>query len=390
MKYYIDMASNSINKFGEELCGDHVEMARLDDSVIIVLADGLGSGVKANILATLTSTIAITMLKAGSTLEETIDTIAHTLPECSVRKLAYCTFTIIKIYESGHTYVAEFDNPAFYLFQGGEERTIEKRQREIYGKKIFESEFEMDSTGLLVATSDGAVHAGVGMYLNLGWQWDNINDYLKTLAPSEKTSKSVAGQLLGVCQTLYGDKPGDDTTVVAVKVKEQEVINIFTGPPENSADDSKVVNEILETDGQVILCGGTTANIVSRELKRDIEVDLSTMSKDIPPIAHMQGILLVTEGVLTMNKTIEILNQYSNSEFNVEILEKLEENNGASMLAKTLIEDCTNVNIWLGKAVNPAHQNPDFPINFNIKVTQVQELTQVLRKLGKGVKLVYV
>lgn len=390
MKYYIDMATNSINKFGEELCGDHVEMARLDDSVIIVLADGLGSGVKANILATLTSTIAITMLKSGSSLEETIDTIVHTLPECSVRKLAYSTFTIMKIYENGHAYVVEFDNPSFFLFKDGEDITIEKRQREIYGKKIYESEFEMDSTCLLVATSDGAVHAGVGMYLNLGWQWENINDYLKAIAPTEKTSKSVVGQLLGVCQTLYGNKPGDDTTVVAVKIKEQEVINIFTGPPEDSNNDSKVVHEILETDGQIILCGGTTANIVSRELEREIEVDLSTMSKDIPPIAHMQGILLVTEGVLTLNKSIEILELYSDSEFNVEILEKLEENNGASMLAKILIEDCTNVNIWLGKAVNPAHQNPDFPINFNIKITQVQELARILRKLGKGVKLVYV
>lgn len=305
MKYYIDMASNSINKYGEELCGDHVEMARLDDSVIIVLADGMGSGVKANILATLTSKIAITMLKSGSSLEETIDTIAHTLPECSVRKLAYCTFTIMKIYENGHTYVAEFDNPAFFLFEKDEQIILQKRERTIYGKKIYESEFEMNSDSLLVATSDGAVHAGVGMYLNLGWQWDNISDYLKTLT-SEKTAKSVSEQLLGVCQTLYGDKPGDDTTVVAARVKEQEIINIFTGPPKDKKDDKKVVQQILESEGQIILCGGTTANIMARELDREIDVDLSTMSADIPPIAHMRGMLLVTEGVLTMNKAIEL------------------------------------------------------------------------------------
>lgn len=389
MKYYIDMASNSINKYGEELCGDHVEMARLDDSVIIVLADGMGSGVKANILATLTSKIAITMLKSGSSLEETIDTIAHTLPECSVRKLAYCTFTIMKIYENGHTYVAEFDNPAFFLFEKDEQIILQKRERTIYGKKIYESEFEMNSDSLLVATSDGAVHAGVGMYLNLGWQWDNISDYLKTLT-SEKTAKSVSEQLLGVCQTLYGDKPGDDTTVVAARVKEQEIINIFTGPPKDKKDDKKVVQQILESEGQIILCGGTTANIMARELDREIDVDLSTMSADIPPIAHMRGMLLVTEGVLTMNKAIELLRQYSETDFNVEILEKLEERNGAAMLAKILIEDCTNVNIWLGKAVNPAHQNPDFPLNFSIKITQVQELAEILRKLGKSVSLVYV
>lgn len=389
MKYYIDITSNSVNKFGEELCGDHVEIARLEDSVIMVLSDGLGSGVKANILATLTSTIAITMLRAGLSLEETIDTIAHTLPECATRKLAYSTFTIVKIYENGHTYIAEFDNPAFFLFEDGNPVYIEKSKREISGKKIYECEFEMNSDSLLVITSDGAIHAGVGMYLNLGWQWDNINEYLKTLS-SEKTSKSIAGQLLGVCETLYGDRPGDDTTVVAVKLKEQEVINIFTGPPKDKNDDKKVVHEILESDGQIIVCGGTTANIVSRELSRELTVDLSTMTEDIPPIARMPGVLLVTEGVLTLNRAISLLEQYNNSSFNAEILKKLEQNNGASMIAKILINDCTNVNIWFGRAINEAHQNADFSMNFNVKSRQVQELANVLRRLGKTVKLIYV
>lgn len=389
MKYYIDMFSNSVNKCGEELCGDHVEMARFDDSVIIVLSDGLGSGVKANILATLTSTIAITMLTAGLGLEETIDTIAHTLPECATRNLAYSTFTIIKIHDDGYVYVAEFDNPSFFLFDGSNRRNINKTQREISGKKIYESEFEMDANSLLVVTSDGAVHAGVGMYLNLGWQWENISEYLETLT-TEKTAKSVVGQLLGVCETLYGDRPGDDTTVVAVKLKEPEVINIFTGPPKNKEDDSKVVQRILETEGQLILCGGTTANVVSRELNREINVDLSTMTEDIPPIAHMQGILLVTEGVLTLNKTIELLERYNNSKFDPEVLEKLEQNNGASILAKTLIEDCTHVNVWFGRAMNPAHQNADLSLNFNVKVRQIQQLLNVLRKLGKVARLIYV
>lgn len=389
MKYYIDTFSNSVNKYGEELCGDHVEMARSDNSLIIVLSDGLGSGVKANILATLTSTIAITMLTAGLDLEETIDTIAHTLPECATRKLAYSTFTIIKIQDNGYVYVAEFDNPAFFLFDGANRKDITKTQREISGKKIYESEFEMDSNSLLVVTSDGAVHAGVGMYLNLGWQWENISEYLETLT-TEKTAKSVVGQLLGVCETLYGDRPGDDTTVIAVKLKEPEVINIFTGPPKNKEDDSKVVQTILETEGQLILCGGTTANIVARELNRKMKVDLSTMTEEIPPIAHMQGVLLVTEGVLTLNKTIELLEQYNNSKFDVNILEKLEENNGASILAKTLIEDCTHVNVWFGRAMNPAHQNADISLNFNVKVRQIQQLVNALRKLGKVVNLSYV
>ncbi|HSP47440.1 MAG TPA: SpoIIE family protein phosphatase, partial [Clostridiaceae bacterium] len=134
--YFIDTAFMSLNKYGEELCGDHVETIRKKDSVIIVLSDGLGSGVKANILATLTAKIAVTMLKEGAPLAETIDTIASTLPECSVRKLAYSTFTIIEAFEDGRVSTVEFDNPAFFLHKEGRVLDVPKRTSQIHGKTI--------------------------------------------------------------------------------------------------------------------------------------------------------------------------------------------------------------------------------------------------------------
>ena len=166
--YFIDTSFDSLTKHGEELCGDHVEQARLRDSCILVLSDGLGSGVKANILATLTSKIAVTMLKEGSTLEETIDTVVHTLPVCNERHLAYSTFTIIKIYNDGRGYAAEFDNPFIFLIRNGENVPIERQKRILNGKTIYECSFTMDKDTLLVAVSDGVVHAGVGRSLDLG------------------------------------------------------------------------------------------------------------------------------------------------------------------------------------------------------------------------------
>lgn len=388
--FFIDTAYNSLNKFGEELCGDHIEQVNLEDSKILVLSDGLGSGVKANILATLTSKIAATMLREGSTLEETIDTIVHTLPICSERKLAYSTFTIIKIYKDGTVYTAEFDNPSIFLLRKGENVEMNKIAKELNGKIIYESNFNLDKDSLLVAVSDGVVHAGVGMFLNLGWEWENVNKFLKTVSVEEKSSKAVTGRLLEVCQTLYNAKPGDDTTALAVKIREQETINLFTGPPKNPENDLDVINKILGQEGKVVVCGGTTANIVARTLGCEMEVDMSTMTPSIPPVAKIPRIELVTEGVLTINKALEIIRGYLNPFKTYMAISILNEKNAAAMLAKLLIEDCDNLNIWIGQAVNPAHQEAEFAMDYNFKINQIKELAVLMEKMGKEVKMFYI
>lgn len=388
--YFIDAAYKSLNKYGEELCGDHIEQVNLEDSKILVLSDGLGSGVKANILATLTSKIAATMLREGSTLEETIDTIVHTLPICSERKLAYSTFTIIKVYNDGTVYTAEFDNPSIFLHKNGENVPIDKAVKVINGKTIYESNFKLDKESLLVAVSDGVVHAGVGMFLNLGWEWENINEYLRDVSIDEKSSEAVTGRLLGVCQTLYDDRPGDDTTVLAVKIRSQETINLFTGPPTNPDNDYEVIKKILSAEGKIVVCGGTTANIVARTLGCEMEIDISTMTPNLPPIAKIPKVELVTEGVLTINKALDLIRGYMNPAFNSKILNLIHENNAAAMLAKLLIEDCDTLNIWMGQAVNPAHQEADFTMDFNFKVNQIKELAGLLQKMGKEVKINYI
>lgn len=388
--YFIDGAYNSIIKYGEELCGDHVEQVLLEDSKIFVLSDGLGSGVKANILATLTSKIASTMLKEGSTLEETIDTISQTLPICKIRKLAYSTFTIIKVYKNGLVYTAEFDNPSIFLLKNGINIDIVKKKRILNKKVIYESNFQLDEDSLLVAVSDGVVHAGVGKSLNLGWEWENVQTYLQELSAQEHSVNGVISKVLGMCQKLYENKAGDDTTVLAVKIRAQETINLLTGPPKNPKNDYEVFKNVLEKEGSIVVCGGTTANIVARILHSEIDVDISTMTPNIPPVAKIKGVKLTTEGVITINQTIQLLKAYMNPSFSSKIDKLLHANNAAAKLATLLIEDCDNLNIWMGQAVNPAHQETGFPMNFNFKENQVKELAKLMDKLGKSVKIYYV
>lgn len=387
--YYIDVANFSLNKFGEELCGDNVEIVHTNDGLIIVMSDGLGSGVKANILATLTSKIAVTMLKEGATIEETIDTITNTLPECQVRKLAYSTFTIIKVSDNGEVYMVEYDNPPVFFFRNNRQCDLTKKSRCINNKTIYESRFFITENDTLSVVSDGAVHAGVGQLLNLGWQWEHINDFLKNLITKEKTSENICRHLIEVCKNLYDDKPGDDTTVITLKVKKAEYIDIFTGPPKSIDDDDKMIDVLNKCKGKRILCGGTTANIVSKAFHKSITIDLENYNEEVPPMGYLDGIDLVTEGLLTLNKTKEILLNYLNQKKAKKIPSVVEGNDGASRLSKMLIEDGTHIHIWVGQAVNPAHQNPLFPSEFNLKISVVKELVKILDEMGKVTEISY-
>ncbi|MBN1467766.1 MAG: SpoIIE family protein phosphatase [Fusobacteriaceae bacterium] len=375
MDYYIDYSFNSINKFGEELCGDNVEVIKTDDGLILVLADGLGSGVKANILATLTSKIAVTMLKEGLSIEETLDTIMHTLPVCQKRQLAYSTFTIIDVKETGDVYMIEYENPSSFYYRLGKTFNIIKQEKEINGKKIRESNFKMRMGDFLVAVSDGVIHAGVGELLNLGWQWENVNDFLEDYVRLNKSASDVSESLVDVCKNLYNGRAGDDTTVCTITFKEKVYTDLFIGPPKSSKDDSKFLDNFKKSKGYRILSGGTTANIIAREIKEEIIVDLENYVNDLPPMAKLKGVDLVTEGLLTLNRVVDMLKK------NTEI-----KNCPASKIIE-IFRKSTNIKIYLGKAINVAHQNPFLPEEFNLKAKVIYELKILLEKLGKIVEI---
>ncbi|MDK2563833.1 SpoIIE family protein phosphatase [Romboutsia sedimentorum] len=383
MKFFIDFSSSSLNKYGEELCGDKVEFYHDEDKFIAVLSDGLGSGVKANILATLTAKIAITMLKEGLPIEDVVDTVIHTLPVCSIRNLAYSTFTIIKVDSNGIAYVAEFDNPSIFFLNDREVKKIEWSTSEINGRKIKESKFELKEKDILVFVSDGVIHAGVGKILNLGWQWDDIQKYLKANTNRNMSSKTVTNLLLGACDQLYMQQPGDDTTVATIKAVTPKKAVLFSGPPIDPNMDKTVVDKIMNVRGKKIVCGGSAGNIVARELDRELKTSFTIIDKDIPPIGYIKGIDLVTEGVLTIRKATGKLEKIKDSTD----LKFLYEEDGASKLARMLYEDCTHIKLIIGRAINPAHQNPDFPNELSIKLYVLNELKMVLTSLGKIVEV---
>lgn len=387
-KYYTDIGYSSLNHVGEQLCGDRVQVIEQGDTgYVVVLADGLGSGVKANILSTLTSTIISTMMANNMNLEDCVQTIAATLPVCKVRKIAYSTFSIIRIVNQSTAEIIQYDNPDIIFLRNGKNQEYDKICQEIDGKKIYKSVIHLQLGDTFVMMSDGVVHAGIGNILNYGWQRSNIIDFLEKHYDDETSSKVITTLLTEECNRLYGNEPGDDATVCTIKIKERKPVNLVIGPCENKSDDNKMMSLFFAKEGKHIICGGTTALLASKYLGKDIDMTCSYVDPEIPPTAKLEGVDLVTEGVITFARVLKYAKSYlgNNEEYN----HWSSHDDGASLIARCLFEEATDIRFYVGRAMNPAHQNPDLPINFNIKMQLVSELSDCLKKMGKKITVSY-
>lgn len=383
-----DIGYHSLNKRKEQLCGDHIEVVtQNDNSTVIVLADGLGSGVKASILSTLTSKIISTMISNGMDIEDCVSTIAATLPVCSEREIAYSTFTIIHIINNKEAEIIQYDNPNVILLRDGKNFEFPITVMEVRGKTIYRSHIVLRENDTFIAMSDGVIHAGLEKSLNFRWQRDDIISFMETLYDVGFSAKTLTTMLIDECNRLYGGEPGDDATVCTIRIRQREPMNLMIGPPANRDDSSKMMSLFFSKEGKHIVCGGTTSSIVADFLKKPLESKLNSYDPDIPPIAEIEGVDLVTEGVITINQVLSYAKNYL--EDNKSYTKWCYKKDGASQIARLLFEEATDINFYVGKAVNPAHQNQNLPINLNIKMRLIDELSECLKKMGKSIKVNY-
>lgn len=383
-----DIGYKSINHYGEQLCGDHVDVVEENDtSTVIVLADGLGSGVKASILSTLTSKIISTMIAEGIALEECVSTIAATLPVCSLRGVAYSTFTIIHIINNDTAEIIQYDNPHVIIIRDEVNYDYPKTEMNIGGKKIYKSVIRLRENDIFVAMSDGCPHAGIGTAYNFGWKREDIISFMEMISGVGYTAKTLSTILIDECYKLYGGMPGDDATACVVRIRKRVPMNLLFGPPANRDDNERMMSLFFSKEGKHIVCGGTTSTIAAKYLNKPLRTSLNFERSDVPPIAEIEGVDLVTEGVITVDRVLTYARDYleENSLYEQWSLKK----DGAALICQHLFEEATDINFYVGRAINPAHQNPDLPINFNIKMNLVKELTDCLRKMGKHIKVSY-
>ena len=322
------------------------------------------------------------MLARGASLDDVVETIAQTLPVCRERKIAYSTLQILRIDQTGNATLVEFDSPRTLLSRAGHVMPFPAQTKMVGGKSVLAGQFELKEDDWVIMVSDGVIHAGIGGLLPLGLGWEGLSARLAEDVPKATDTADICSSLLNCCEGYYLGKPGDDTTIVAVKIRRPRWLNLMMGPPASAEHDEAVVRRFLAAPGQKVVSGGTTATLVSRVMGKPLKVSLEYHDPSIPPIAFLDGIDLVTEGVLTLNAAADKLRSLQD-------LKRSSRKDGATLIARLLM-DVDHVHIWAGGAVNPAHQNPLLPSAMNIKVQVLGRLRTQLEALGKVVQIDWV
>lgn len=386
MRQYVECAWQALPKHGEELCGDYVEIVTTPSSFIAVLSDGLGSGVKANILATLTAKIACTMFAQGASVEDVMETLANTLPECNVRKLAYATFQALMVERGRDAYLVEYDCPPLILIRNNRVVDLPVVERVVNGRKVREARFGLEKGDYIVLVSDGYEHAGVGGLYRLGWGWNNIAISAKRWCQTGSDAHGLTQALTRTCLKLYGGRPGDDATAVGMHVRDAVSATIWTGPPADKELDASAVERLMAAEGIKVICGGTTAQIAARVLGQELLVEWVPPSKrrhgagrrkGTPPVARLDGVDLVTEGIVTLGQAVELLEE-------AETIHDLPDDDDAATRLARILLTADDIHLLVGTAINP-NQIADVVRGETMRTVYIKELARELERRNKQV-----
>jgi len=390
--FYIEVNSQQRNHEGEKICGDVFlyRSIKEEDRVIAVLSDGMGHGVKANILATLTATMALNFTREHKEVDRIAEIIMNTLPVCSERKISYSTFTIVDIESSDKATILEYDNPQAIVLRGnqmfdpGWKKVVLEKGKHA-GKVLKTCTFMPEKEDRIIFCSDGVAQSGMGSEaFPFGWERDNVAGYALTLVTSEGSisASMLAGKIVTMAHKNDTYRAKDDISCAVVYFREPRKLLLCTGPPYEKEKDSELASKVKDYKGKVILCGGTTADIIARELNRKIVDELIFEDPDLPPESFLEGIDLVTEGILTLQKVNEILKSYNNS---------VRLGKGPADKIVKLLMESDEIHFIIGTRINIAHQDPNLPVELEIRRTVVKRIARLLEeKWLKNVTFEYI
>jgi len=387
---FIDADGWKLRKHGQHAEGDTFLLRRSGGRVCAVLSDGLGSGIKASVLSTLTATLALRCLERNLPADRTASLILESLPVCSVRHIAYATFTLVDADAGGRVRLWEYENPPALLLRDGRPVDID-RVPEVFGsgsvrpQVLRHSEFQVAPGDRLVFCSDGVTQSGMGSpAFPLGWGADRWSTFTSRLLADQPRLSARRLARLTVQEALARDneKPKDDISCLSLYFREPRDLLVVTGPPFDRGQDAALVDQFRSFPGRKVVCGGTTAQLLARGLGKDLEVDLTAPGGGLPPPARMDGADLVTEGILTLGRCAVLLETHRTFE--------AQPPSPALDLILAFL-DADRIRFLVGTRVNEAHQDPQLPLELEIRRNVVKKIVGLLTdKFLKEVELEFV
>ncbi|WP_249308598.1 SpoIIE family protein phosphatase [Jingyaoa shaoxingensis] len=380
----IDFGKVSLNKKKEKICGDYYTIITEPESSVLVLSDGLGSGVKANILATLTAKMLSIMIAGKVAIRTAVKAVADTLPVCSVRNLAYATFTVM-VAQENEICLLQYDNPDAILLRNG--KSIDyRRDIQMFGEKeIHQSYFQFQEGDMLILMSDGVTNAGMGKTTYGGWGREEVVKFCEQRWREEISAQEIASAIGNAGLDLNLDETDDDLTVLVMKGMKKKTVNIMVGPPADREDDRSYFETFFQKEGMHVVCGGTTAKLVADYLHTKVINIPDSGSEDVPAMSEIKGIDLVTEGLLTLQKLMEYYEDFSEDRLYFNRL--IKKKDGAAELFRILFTEATEINFFFGNALNENYTA--LHIDREKKKELALELIDNLEAEGKKVKICF-
>lgn len=385
--FYIEVYCHQNSYEGERISGDVFLSKRIpeENRVIAILSDGMGHGVKANVLATLTSTLALNFTKEHKEANTIAETVMKALPICSDRKMSYSTFTIVDIEFDGTTQIIEYGNPQCVIFRGS--KLFQPEWQCVIltgtnaGKEITTCSFTSKKEDRIIFFSDGISQSGTGSakYPN-GWGRDNVVDYIEKLIGNNASisAKNLSAKLVNIAFQNDQFVSRDDISCATIYLREPRRLLLCSGPPVEPVNDNEMANLVKDFKGKKIICGATTSDIISHQLHIPVTEGQKFDDPELPPISYMENIDLVTEGILTLSKVSQILQNFSSH---------YKRGKGpADQIVKLLIES-DEIHLLIGMRINQAHHVPGLPLELEVRPTVARRIARALE--DKFLKDVY-
>jgi hypothetical protein len=381
-KFYIEVTCQQKNHGDARVCGDVFISRRIKEEgrIIVVLSDGMGHGIKANILGTLTATLAVNFTQEHKSVQKIAEIIMGTLPVDSVKHMNYSTFTIVEIDVEGEVTILEYENPKTIVFRGIRLHELEwnciiLEGEKHAGKEVLTAKYRPRKEDRIVFCTDGVTQSGLGSEkYPMGLGISNLENFVIEIIQDEHDISAVklASKVINKANMNDNFHPLDDISCGVIYFREPRKLMICTGPPQNREQDPLFCSIFKKFQGQKIICGATTSDMVAREWSEKIHDTIVMFDPDLPPVSHMNGVDLITEGILTLSKVSEMLKSY-NKNYNL--------GKGPADEIIRMILECDEIHFLVGTSINVAHQDPTLPVELELRRTVVHRIARTLEEI---------